>query len=317
MNWLNGLPDLAKQKGSVLSIGNFDGVHLGHQSIVQVLVSRARALELPALIMTFDPHPAALLRPNGPPPRLTTPAQKEELLKKLGVDAVLQYPTDKALLNLTAREFFDQFVIHHLNAVGLVEGPNFYFGKGRSGDGETLRQFCSETGRFLEILSPAEQNGTLVSSSQIRQALESGDVEAASQFLGRPYSIQGTVVEGDRRGRTIGFPTANLSQIETLIPAHGVYAAHAIDVNAQGTHAARHLAAVSIGPNPTFDQAGAAPAVPKVEAHLLDFQGDLYGKEFELQFLTHIRGLRKFSGVDELQSQIQKDITTIRSQHSR
>lgn len=316
MNWLNGLPDVVKQKGSVLSIGNFDGVHLGHQSIVNVLVSRARGLELPALIMTFDPHPAALLRPDGPPPRLTTPAQKAELLMQLGVDAVIQYPTDRALLNLTAREFFDEFVIHHLNAVGLVEGPNFYFGKERSGDGETLRQFCNETGRFLEILSPAEQNGTLVSSSQIRQALQAGDVEAASRLLGRPYSLRGTVVEGDRRGRTIGFPTANLSQIETLIPANGVYAAHATEVNAPGPSGPRHLAAVSIGPNPTFEQTGNVAAAPKVEAHLLDFTGDLYGKEFELQLLSHVRGLRKFSGVNELQNQIQKDITAIRSQHS-
>jgi riboflavin kinase/FMN adenylyltransferase len=314
MNWLNGLPDLAKQKGSVLSIGNFDGVHLGHQSIVNVLVTRARALGIPALILTFEPHPAALLRSSGPPPRLTTSQQKADLLRKLGVDAVLQYPTDQTLLNLTAREFFDEFVIRKLNAVGLVEGPNFFFGKGRSGDGETLRKFCEETGRFAEILTPSVQNGTLVSSSQIRQALQAGDVESATQFLGRPYSIRGTVVEGDRRGRTIGFPTANLHQIETLIPANGVYAARATAPDSSDRQKFQQLAAVSIGPNPTFDQSSGAPAPLKVEAHVLDFSGDLYGKEIELEFLARIRDLRKFSGAQELQHQIQQDIKSIRDQ---
>lgn len=301
MKLVHGIQELQTEGGSVLSIGNFDGVHIGHQMILSVLSSHAARLSCPSVVMTFEPHPAALLKPERQPPRLTTPIRKAELIAESGVDFVLEYPTDWALLKLTPREFFDQLVVTGLQATGLVEGPNFFFGKDRSGDGTTLRQFCQETGRFLEIVSPTLLDGQIVSSSAIRRALQAADVTLAARMLGRNYSVHGTVVTGAQRGRTIGFPTANLGRVETLLPADGVYAAR---VHVRGQ---TFVAAVNIGPNPTFSE-----DERKVEAHLLDASVDLYGAEMQLEFVRHIRPARRFDSVEDLQAQIAKDVTVIR-----
>jgi len=293
---------LDNERGCVLSIGNFDGVHRGHQVILSALRKYAAALNVPAVAMTFEPHPAVLLKPGSTPPRVTTALQKAALIRENGIDRVFEYPTDWTLLNLTPQEFFDRIVVQQLNAVGLVEGPNFFFGKGRSGNTRTLESFCRDSGRFLEIVPPATLGDQIISSSLIRQSLANGDVERAAEFLGRPYEIAGTIVSGAQRGRTIGFPTANLAEIETVIPAPGVYAAMA---KVQGR---KEKAAVSIGPNPTF-----ADEQSKVEAHLLDVSGDFYGQAMSLRFIARVRGLQKFSSKEELQHQIQKDVASVQS----
>jgi len=300
MQRIADLESLDKERGCVLSIGNFDGVHRGHQAILSALRTHAATLSVPAVVMTFEPHPAALLKPERTPPRLTTPAQKTALIQKNGIDTVIEYPTDWGLLNLAPQEFFDRIVVEKLNAVGLVEGPNFFFGKGRSGSTQTLETFCRDSGRFLELVPPATVGNQIISSSLIRQALQAGNVESAADYLGRPYEISGLIGIGAQRGRTIGFPTANLTEIHTLIPAEGVYAAIAV---LQGR---RERAAVSIGPNPTF-----AESQLKVEAHLLEVAGDFYGQEMSLQLIRRIRGLQKFTSIEHLQQQITKDITSV------
>lgn len=284
----------------MLSIGNFDGVHTGHQTILKSLVTQARALSIPAVVMTFEPHPMALLKPEFLPPRLTTAEQKAKLLGKFGVDKLIQYPTDRALLQLTPREFFDRIIVSQLNTIGMVEGPNFFFGKNRSGNVQILEQFCIEAGRTLTVIPLAERDSEQVSSSQIRLALSQGQVERAESMLGRRYSISGIVSPGAQRGRTIGFPTANLEQVETLTPADGVYATWA------KTASGEFPAALNIGPNPTFSEVKS-----KVEAHLLGYSGELYGQILELEFITRLRNLRPFGTIQELQAQISQDVTQV------
>jgi riboflavin kinase/FMN adenylyltransferase len=301
MKRLTGWSDRANCAGCFLSIGNFDGVHRGHQAILERLIHAARARSAPAVVLTFEPHPLALLNPASNPPRLTTAEQKAELLAAAGVDVVIEYPTDWPLLRLTPKEFFEQIVLGELSARGLIEGPNFYFGRGRAGTVETLRDLCQAAGRSLEIVPPTLFGNEIVSSSQIRQHLNAGDVARAAELLGRPYGIRGVVSAGAARGRTLGFPTANLEQIGTQLPAQGVYAGRCL---AAGVWRA---AAVHLGPNPTF-----AEGQHKVEAHLLDFAGDLYGQSVDLEFRQRIRGLRSFASPDELQSQIKHDVADVR-----
>jgi len=297
MNRVQGFHSLKNERGCLLSIGNFDGVHLGHQAILAALLKHSRQRNLPSVVMTFEPHPATLLKPTFIPPRLTTPIRKAELICSMGIDTVVEYPTDWALLRLSPREFFDQIILQRLNAAGLVEGPNFFFGKGRSGNTEILGEFCRQAGCFLEVVLPELQAGEVVSSSLIRDAISRGEVERAAVLLGRHYEISGLVSLGAQRGRTIGFPTANLEEILTLIPAEGVYAASAM-LNKQ-----TYTAAVSVGPNPTFSDGRL-----KVEAHLVGATGDFYGQTLTLRFIRRLRGLQKYSSTSELQDQIQKDV---------
>jgi len=285
----------------LLSIGNFDGVHRGHQAILETMQKSARARSLPTAVLTFEPHPAALLHPDRVPPRLTSADQKAELLRGLGIDFLVEYPTDWALLQLTPEEFYHQIVERRCQARGLVEGPNFFFGKGRSGSVETLENLCRQAGHSLIIVEPLILSGELVSSSRIRRALESGDLSLAEELLGRRYTLQGTVERGAERGRTLGFPTANLGGIRNLLPQPGVYAAWG------KTNSGEFPAAVNIGPNPTFGENSV-----KVEAHLLGYSGDLYGSVLELELIDRLRGLRTFGSVEELQHQISSDVMRTR-----
>lgn len=306
MNRLRGFQDLADIRGCVLSIGNFDGIHRGHQAILASLAAQARQHAVCSVVLTFEPHPATLLNPARTPPRLTTADSKAELIAASGIDALVEYAPDWELLRLSPQEFFNQIILEKFNATGLVEGTNFFFGKDRTGNEETLRSLCGAAGRFLEIVQPLHQGGSIVSSSLIRTAISSGKVAEAAALLGRPYMLAGTVSRGAQRGRTIGFPTANLAQIETMLPADGVYAAIA---TVSGN---KYQAAVSLGPNLTF-----ADGTRKVEAHLLDVcvsnSMDIYGQEMQLRFIQHIRGLHKFTSVDKLQSQLYKDVARVRS----
>lgn len=288
--------------GGYASIGNFDGVHRGHQAMLNVLISRARSDNVPAIAVTFDPHPIALLKPDATPPALTTIEDRAELLGRYGVDVALVIATDRAFLTLTAVEFFDTIVRQRLRARGLVEGPNFFFGRNRSGNITVLKSLCAAHGLSFDVAPPATVDEQLVSSSVIRSLLETGDMAHAIRLLGHWHRLGGMVGPGAQRGRTLGFPTANLTGIRTLVPANGVYAGWAL------LDQVRHAAAIHIGPNPTFGEGS-----QKVEAHLLDFEGDLYGRHLDIDFVDRVRDVRKFGSGIELQAQLQQDIQTVRA----
>ncbi len=301
MKLFHGFEDPAAYRGGFVSIGNFDGVHRGHQSMVAALVDQARAADVPAVVLTFDPHPITLLRPAETPPSLSTLQRKVELLTQRGVDCVIAYPTDHALLSLSPEEFFEQIVLAELEARGLVEGPNFCFGHHRAGDVSTLRLLCEASGLTLEIVGPVKIGRQLVSSSKVRALIAAGDLSEAISLLGHSYQVHGLVIRGADRGRSIGFPTANLQGVETLLPPDGVYAGIAHHGGEE------HPAAVNLGPNPTFGEEGR-----KLEVHLLDFTGDLYGRTLAVDFLDRLRDTRSFAGADELRTQLAQDIEQVR-----
>jgi riboflavin kinase/FMN adenylyltransferase len=295
------LPPAGYRSGAV-AIGNFDGAHLGHAALISELVRQARLVGGPAVALTFDPHPLTLLRPGPSPPLLTTPADRAAYLHDLGADAVLTLRTVASLLELTATDFFDQVIRQRLAARSLVEGPNFGFGKGREGNIDLLAELCRQTGISLTVVPPVVLDRSEVSSSRIRAVLLAGDVVEAPRLLGRRYRLRGVVGAGRRRGRTIGFPTANLQRVSTVVPGEGVYAVHAVDDLGQ-----RWPAAASIGPNPTF-----AEQEQKIEVHLIGFQGDLYNREIALDFARRLRDVRTFAGVEELVAQLRRDVEQAR-----
>jgi riboflavin kinase/FMN adenylyltransferase len=292
---LDDFPDALR--GGAVAIGNFDGVHLGHARLVERLRAMAAAVGGAAVVFTFDPPPTRILRPQAAPEPLLWPERKLELLATLGADAVLVYPTDKALLELEAREFFDRIVRGRLAAQAMVEGPNFFFGHNRSGNVELLRRFCAEAEMPFEVAEPVEVQGLIVSSSRIRWLVTAGRLDDAMAMLGRPYRIRGVVGRGAGRGAQLGYPTANLEQIDTLLPGEGIYAARAM---AEG---AWYPAAVSLGPNPTFNEGRL-----KAEAHLVGFQGGLYGKRVEVDFLARLRDIKRFANADGLLAQMAQDV---------
>jgi riboflavin kinase/FMN adenylyltransferase len=280
-----------------VAIGNFDGVHLGHARIVELLLARAREVNGPAVVFTFDPHPVRILRPEQSPAPLTWTERKAELLAQLGVDWIVAYPTDEALLQLSPSEFFSRIVCNALQARAMVEGPNFYFGHNRAGTIGVLRELCERAGISLDIAQQVEVDGKIVSSSRVRQLIHDGHVDAAGRMLTAPYRIRGIVTHGAGRGAKLGFPTANLEGVDTLLPAHGVYAGRA------WFEGHNWPAAINLGPNPTFGEAAA-----KVEAHLVNYHEALYGKPLEIDFLTRLRGTRPFAAADELIAQIRNDV---------
>ncbi len=288
-------------EGGAVAIGNFDGVHRGHARIVSRLIQAAKDCSGPAIVFTFDPHPVRLLRPKETPPPLTWTERKAHLLGELGVDMMIAYPTDEALLNLSAREFFDQIIRRKLAAGGMVEGPNFVFGHGREGTIDVLRQFTSQAGMTLDIVDPIQRDGELISSSRIRKLIAKGDVGQAATMLTRPYRLRGLVTHGMARGTKIGFPTANVDAVDTMLPASGVYAALGyIDGEPWP-------AAVNLGPNLTFGEDAL-----KLEVHLIGWQDTLYGQTMEVDFLDRLRDIQQFDGVDALVAQLGKDVAAAR-----
>jgi riboflavin kinase / FMN adenylyltransferase len=298
---LDHLPEAFR--GGAVSIGNFDGVHLGHARIVERLLAAARRLGGPAVVFTFDPPPSRILRPEAAPMPLCEADRKAELLTQLGVDAVLAYPTNEAFLRLGAREFFDQIVLDRLAARAMVEGPNFLFGRQRGGNVQVLGQFCAEAGITLEVVDPIEIGGQLVSSSRIRELIAAGRVDEARNLLGHPYRVRGTVVRGAGRGSKLGYPTANIGQIATLLPAPGIYAAQALAAGA------RWPTAVSLGPNPTFDE-----GLLKVEAYLIGYEGFLYDQPIEVDFLARLRDIERFGSVEALVAQMARDVAAVKKE---
>ena len=283
--------------GGVVTVGNFDGVHRGHQALVAAARALAERVRGPAVVVTFDPPPHQVLHPGSERPPLTTIPQRAELLRALGADHVVVLRTSRELLALSPEAFFEDVLGRQLGAQGIVEGYDFRFGRARAGTNDTLRSLCGAIGVAFEEVPQLAFNGEPVSSSRVRAALVSGDVSRAAELLDRNYTIAGTVVTGAKRGRTIGFPTANLDDVPTVLPGNGVYAVRAtVDGRAWP-------AAANVGPNPTFGE-----DARKIEAHLLDFSGDVYGKPMLVEFVARLRDTRPFNGVNELVAQLKQDI---------
>jgi riboflavin kinase/FMN adenylyltransferase len=293
---------LALQR-SWVTIGTFDGIHLGHQAIVRELVEGARSAEAPSVVVTFHPHPAVILKKRTHSFYLTTPDERAELLGKLGVDVIVSYPFTPQVAEMSAREYVDH-LYSHLRFEKLIVGFNFALGKGRQGDVATLSRFGDEYGFTVQTVAPVTNAGEVISSSQIRTSLGDGDVDRVARFLGRPYRLTGPVVPGDGRGRLIGIPTANLDVWEErALPRAGVYVCetHALDQ--------KWISVANVGYRPTFES---APVKPRVEAHLLDFGQNLYGETISLDFVHRLRDEQKFDSVEKLIEQIHQDIARTR-----
>ncbi len=291
-------------RGPVAAIGNFDGVHLGHQFLLAETRKIAEAAGAPTGAVVFDPHPRRYFRPDDPPFLLTTAADRARLLKAHGAETVMTLTFDSGLAALSPEDFVRKILRERLGLSGVVSGSEFHFGKGRAGDVDALARLAVAAGISAHRVAPlpADDGGIeKIGSSAVRAALKSGDVAEAERLLGRRWSVSGTVAEGRRLGRTIGFPTANLDLGELIEPRYGVYAVSV-------THGARAYPGVAnFGLKPTVG----APR-PLLEAHLLDFQGDLYGETIEVAFAAFIRPETKFQSIDELKAQIGCDVETAR-----
>ncbi len=298
MKVYRGLPELSTATGCELSIGNFDGVHRGHQALIRRLVSAARAEGRLAGVITFDPHPARVLRPDTAFAYLTTVEERVALLRELELDFLVIYPFTQETAQKSAAAFMGELV-ERLGVRRLWVGPDFALGHNREGNVPTLRRLGQDMGFTVEVIEPVQIEGLEVRSGNIRRALSEGKVALAGQMLGRPYWLTGEVVRGAGRGRQIGMPTANLAvPAERIIPAYGVYATWC------WVGDERLPAATNIGVRPTFDN-----GMPTVETHILDFAGDLYGQSLRLEFVLRLRPERRFSGVDALLAQIRRDLT--------
>jgi riboflavin kinase / FMN adenylyltransferase len=286
-----------------LTIGSFDGVHVGHQYLIKKLVDGAHAVGAPAVVLTFHPHPVVVLRGKTGDIYLTLPEERANILLDMGVDTVIIEPFTRELSQTSAREFVEQLVLR-LGLDHLLVGHDFALGRGREGNFEVLSQLGFEYGFKVEEVEAVRSDGEIISSSLIRLLLEAGDVSRAGQWLGRPYRVRGEVIHGDSRGRILGFPTANLSVVPgKILPAIGIYACQAwIEGQAWG-------AATSFGVRPTFDGQG---TMLHLEAHLLDYSGDLYGQTISLDFIERLRGEVRFPDAQALIAQIDQDVQQTR-----
>lgn len=285
----------------IVSVGSFDGVHLGHQYLLAELVEWARREQAPAVVVTFRKHPREIML-NIEIPSLNTPEHKLRLLAKAGVDAVIMLDFDERLQKLTAGEFMRGCIRDAVGARAMLAGFNNRIGKDGEGTFEVLRDIGREIGIEVREGERIEVSGDAMSSSAIRKHVANGDFLWARKMLGRPYSIVGTVVKGDQRGRSIGFPTANIPLKGLAFPPLGVYGVRA---KLEGKW---YVGAANIGTRPTVDPSRHEPLL---EVHVLDFDGDLYGKEIDVEFLFHLRGEQKFSGLEELKAQLDKDVAEI------
>ncbi len=287
-------------KGGVLSIGKFDGVHYGHRLILNRLVEIARQKQVPSVILTFDPLPAMVIRPQLAPPLLCTTPRKIDLIAEFQPDALILLPTTRNFLEMTASNFFDHYIRETFNACTLVEGENFNFGRNREGSAALLQSFCARSGLDMEIIPSQKMEDRIVSSSMIRSLLREGSLEQANHFLTRRYLLSGSVIHGEHRGSSLGYPTANLGYPQTLVPGEGVYAARVSRVSNKGVS---WPAAVNIGPNPTF-----GGHRQKIESYLIGFQGNLYNDNIEIEFFKRLRGVIPFTSEELLLRQMKKDI---------
>jgi len=303
----DGLDDFpAAARGCVLTIGNFDGVHAGHQDILRTGRVRADEANVKLVAMTFDPPPITVLAPDLTPQRIVPLDEKVRLLAYYGADLVVVTPATTELLSMTPEAFVDEVLVARFAPTVMVEGPNFHFGKDRSGNVDVLRTLSEGAGFEVIQVGPVRldlpgRGETHMSSSLIRKLIAAGDVETAGLCLGRPYTLRGKVVTGEQRGRMLEFPTANVEPSGVMSPAEGIYAARA------ELDGAEHVAAVSIGVKPTF-----GPTPRTIEVHLLDVSGDFYGKEIGISFVARLREQTKFADAEALRAQITRDLTRVR-----
>ncbi|WP_369134373.1 bifunctional riboflavin kinase/FAD synthetase [Modestobacter sp. I12A-02662] len=309
-------PDLGR---TVVTVGMYDGVHRGHQHLIRTAVGRARTLGRPALLLTFDPHPSEVVRPGSHPAILTSADRKAELVAELGVDAMCVLPFTPEFSRLTTAEFTHTVLVEHLHAASVVVGRNFTYGHRAAGTVETLTAegrrfgFTVEGVDLTSVGCAPDLDGegeVTISSTYIRACVAAGDMASAGLALGRPHRVDGVVVRGDRRGRELGYPTANVeSPPHTAVPADGVYAGHLVLRDPRsGASRERFPAAVSVGTNPTFEGSRRT-----VEAFVLDFDGDLYGEHVGVEFVERLRPMLSFSGVPELVEAMAGDVARTRS----
>jgi len=284
-------------RGGVIALGNFDGFHAGHQAVVGRAVRHARDEGRPAIVATFDPHPVRFFKPDVPPFRLTTLAQRLELFGAAGADAMLVLPFDAALAGTSAEDFITELLLNRYGAKGVVTGADFVFGKGRGGNVVTLADHARRLGFFTEMVAPVDDAEEVISSSRIREALQAGDCAEATRLLTRPFTVRNVVQHGDKNGRLLGFPTANLEMGQYLRPRYGIYA-----VTGRLPDGRILKGAANLGIRPSFD-----PPKELLEPHFFDFAEDLYGQEIDVAFHAFIRPEAKFDAMDALMAQIAAD----------
>mgnify|MGYP006279605665 CR=1 FL=1 len=293
----------AAYRGGVVALGNFDGVHAGHQAVIGAAVAQARARGVPALVATFDPHPVRHFKPDSAPFRLTTLDQRQAYLAEAGADAMVVFSFGDRLANVTAEEFVRDWLGGHLGVTGVVTGEDFTFGKGRSGTIESLRTLGAAAGMTATAIGPVCDADGPISSSRIRAALDAGDCDTATRLLTRPFAVQGPVIHGDKNGRKLGFPTANVDMGGYMRPRYGIYAV-------RGRLADGHVltGAANLGIRPSFD-----PPKELLEPHFFDFSGDLYGQEISVEFVSFLRPEAKFDSMDALMAQMARDCDEARA----
>jgi riboflavin kinase/FMN adenylyltransferase len=284
--------------GSTVTVGSFDGVHLGHQAVLREIDRRASAAGRASVLVTFDPHPLEVVNPGAAPPLLTTGPERLEILALSPLDYVLLVRFDRHLAGLTPEEFVGQVLLERCGLRELVIGHDHGFGRGRSGDVETLRRLGASHGFAVDVVPPVDFAGQHISSSRIRRAVAGGDLTTAGAMLGRRYGVVGRVGEGERRGRLLGVPTINLSELplRKLLPPDGVYA---VRVEWRGGSAGGMM---NQGPRPTFQDSRRI-----LEAHIFDFDGDLYGEWVRIEWIERLRDIQRFGSVDQLKQQLEQD----------
>jgi riboflavin kinase/FMN adenylyltransferase len=285
-------------RGAVVTVGSFDGVHLGHQAVLQEVARRAQEAGRASVLVTFEPHPLAVINPQAAPPLLTTGPERLEILAQLAVDSAFILRFDRQLAALGPEEFVRDVLLARCAMRELVFGYDHGFGRGRSGDVETLRRLGGALGFGVDVVRPVDVGGEPVSSGRIRRAVAGGDLRTAARLLGRAYTVSGRVVAGERRGRILGVPTINLGEVPAakLLPPDGVYA---VWVEWRG---GRFGGMMNQGPKPTF-----ADGRRSLEAHLFGFEGDLYGEWVRVEWVERLRDVRRFAGVEQLQAQLERD----------
>jgi riboflavin kinase / FMN adenylyltransferase len=298
MQRLNGGDTVeGRLRGGIIALGNFDGFHLGHQAVVGRAVALAKALGRPAIVATFDPHPIRHFRPDAPPFRLTSLDQRERLFAAAGADAMLVFSFDAELASVTASDFITDWLIARAGAAGVVTGEDFTFGKGRGGNTEVLAEIGGAHGLTVETVGPVSEGGEIISSSRIREALQAGDCATATRLLTRPFAIEGVVQHGDKVGRTIGYPTANIDMGSYLRPRYGIYAVRGRLADGRILNGAANL-----GIRPQFD-----PPKELLEPYFFDFNEDLYAQVIEVELHAFIRPEAKFDSLQALMAQMDRD----------
>jgi len=284
---------------SIITLGNFDGLHLGHQELIKKIILRAKETGGLSMVVTFRPHPLKILAPEKCPPLISIYEEKIRLLEKLGIDVLVKIPFTLDFSAMEPRDFVHDILVDLLGAKEIFVGYNYRFGKGRKGNISMLKELGKELGFIVREVEQVSLNGEVVSSTRIRQLLINGEVEPAAKLLGRPYALCGIVIKGDGRGRGLGFPTANLASRHSIIPSNGVYAVRLF------VRDKYYNGIVNIGMRPTFDAKSMA-----VEAHIFDFDEDIYGEEMTVYFAGKIREERKFGSAEALINQINADINS-------